>query len=180
MLKTKNMRNFQINLLFSQRKNQTRQNRETGLQQQLITPAPVCANMIQTLGHTCRGLGCSIFIETDVKRQWNTLPFKVCSIQQCTEHIQPSTIISKNDSKKCVHFGTTARVIRVKVLFNAKWICPQILCKIWRACERSLSPGKHRQDYASEISCKNFQGVSPGFRREVSIDDTWWSGEIVV
>ena len=79
----------------------------------LITPAPVCANMIQTLVHTCRGLGCSIFIETNVKRQSNPLPFKVCSIQQCTEHIQPSTIISKNDSKKCVHFGTTARVIRV-------------------------------------------------------------------
>ena len=37
----------------------------------------------------------------------------MCSIQQCTEHIQPSTVISKNDSKKCVHFGTTARVIRV-------------------------------------------------------------------
>ena len=82
----------------------------------LITPAPVRANMIQTLVHSCRGLGCSIFIETNVKRQSNPLPFKVCSIQQCTEHIQPSTIISKNDSKKCVHFGTTARVIRVNIV----------------------------------------------------------------
>ena len=52
----------------------------------LITPAPVWANMIQTLVHTCRGLGCSIFIETNVKRQSNPLPFAVCSIQQCTEH----------------------------------------------------------------------------------------------
>ena len=88
----------------------------------LITPAPVWANMIQTLVHTCRGLGCSIFIETNVKRQSNPLPFKVCSIQQCTEHIQPSTIISKNYSKKCVHFGTTARVIRVLIC-----ICIRIL-----------------------------------------------------
>ena len=80
----------------------------------IITPAPVRANMIQTLVHSCRGLGCSIFIETNVKRQSNPLPFKVCSIQQCTEHIQPSTNFSKNYSKKCVHFCTTARVIRVK------------------------------------------------------------------
>ena len=96
----------------------------------LITPAPVCANMIQTLVHTCRGLGCSIFIETYVKRQSNPLPFKVCSIQQCTEHIQPSTIISKNDSKKCVHFGTTARVIRVNPHFkdyNGQWKNMQIV-----------------------------------------------------
>ena len=28
----------------------------------LITLAPVCANMIQTLVHTCRGLGCSLFL----------------------------------------------------------------------------------------------------------------------
>ena len=37
-------------------------------------------------------------------------------MQHSTVHrtyIQPSTVISKNDSKKCVHFGTTARVIRV-------------------------------------------------------------------
>ena len=80
--------------------------------------------MIQTLVHTCRGLGCSIFIETYVKRQSNPLPFKVCSIQQCTEHIQPSTVISKNDSKKCVHFGTTARVIRVN-----KFKSPCRFCK---------------------------------------------------
>ena len=72
--------------------------------------------MIQTLVHTWRGWGCSIFIETNVKRQSNPLPFKACSIQQCTEHIQPSTIISKYDSKKCVHFGTTARKIRVLTL----------------------------------------------------------------
>ena len=52
------------------------------------------------------------FIETNVKRQSNPFPFKVCSIQHCTDHIQPSTIISKNYFKKCVHFGTTARVIR--------------------------------------------------------------------
>ena len=43
----------------------------------LITLAPVCTNMIQTLVHTCRGLGCSNFIETYVKRQSNTLPFKL-------------------------------------------------------------------------------------------------------
>ena len=91
----------------------------------LITPAPVRANMIQTLVHSCRGLGCSIFIETNVKRQSNPLPFKVCSIQQCTEHIQPSTNFSKNDSKKCVHFGTTARV---KTSYKRKW-APTFLFK---------------------------------------------------
>ena len=80
----------------------------------LINPAPVCANMIQTLVHTWRGWGCSIFIETNVKRQSNPLPLKVCSIQQFTAQIQPSTIILKYDSKKCLHFGTTAGVIRKK------------------------------------------------------------------
>ena len=70
----------------------------------LINPAPVCAYMIQTLVHTWRGWGCSIFIETNVKRQSNPWPLKVCSIQQCTSHSQPSTIISEYDSRKCVPF----------------------------------------------------------------------------
>ena len=70
----------------------------------LINPSHVCAYMIQTLVHTWRGWGCSIFIETNVKRQSNPLPLKVCSIQQCTAHIQPSTIILKYDSKKCAFY----------------------------------------------------------------------------
>ena len=89
----------------------------------LINPAPVCAYMIQTFVHTWTGWECSIFIETNVKRQSNPLPFKACSIQQCTTlHIciQPSTIVSKYDSEKCVNFGTTARVIRVNRLFQEK------------------------------------------------------------
>ena len=70
----------------------------------LITLAPLCANMIQTLVHTCRCLGCSIFIEINVKRQSNPSPFKVFNIQHCSAHIQPSTIILKNHFKKCVPF----------------------------------------------------------------------------
>ena len=78
----------------------------------LITPAPVCANMIQKLVHTCRGMGCSNFIETNVKRQSNPLP----CVQHSTVHRTYSAKHNyfKKDSKKCVHFGTTARVIRVK------------------------------------------------------------------
>ena len=80
--------------------------------------------MIQTLVHTWRGWGCSTFKETSIKRQSNPLPFKACSLQQCTEHIQPRTIVSKYDSKQCVHFGTTARVIRVLKgqYHNCAWV----------------------------------------------------------
>ena len=95
--------------------------REITLFKTLINPAPVYAYMIQTLVQTWRGWGCSIFIETNVARQSNPLPFKACGIQQCTEHIQPSTIISKYDSKKGVHFDTTARVIRI--FNNGKHFC---------------------------------------------------------
>ena len=70
----------------------------------LITPAPFCANMIQTLVHTCRGLGCSIFIKINVKRQSNPSPLKVFNSQHCSAHIQLSIIISKYHSKKCVPF----------------------------------------------------------------------------
>ena len=79
----------------------------------LITPAPVCANMIQILVHTYRGLGCSIFVEINVKRQSNPLPLKVFNIQHCSAHIQPSTIISKYHFKSVCLLGTTAGVIRV-------------------------------------------------------------------
>ena len=77
----------------------------------LITPAPVYANMIQTLVHTCRGLGWSIFIEINVKRQSNPSPLKVFNIQHCSAHIQPSTFISKYHFKKCVPFRHNSRVI---------------------------------------------------------------------
>ena len=60
--------------------------REITLFKTLINPAPVYAYMIQTLVQTWRGWGCSIFIETNVARQSNPLPFKVLSIQQCTLH----------------------------------------------------------------------------------------------
>ena len=46
--------------------------------------APVCANMIQILVHTCRGLGCSIFIEINVKRRSNPSPLKVFNILHCS------------------------------------------------------------------------------------------------
>ena len=75
----------------------------------LITPAPVCANIIQKLVHPCRGLGCSIFIEINVKSQSNPSPFKVFNIQHCSAHIQPSTIISKYHFKKCVPFRHNSR-----------------------------------------------------------------------
>ena len=45
--------------------------------QTLITPAPLCANMIQILVHTYRDLGCSIFEEINVKRQSNPSPLIV-------------------------------------------------------------------------------------------------------
>ena len=69
----------------------------------------MCANMIQTLVHTCRGLGCSIFIEINVKRQSNPSPLKVFNIQHRLAHIQPSTIISKYHFKKCVPFWHNSR-----------------------------------------------------------------------
>ena len=72
-------------------------------------PGPSVCIYDTNVGAHMEGWGCSIFIETNVKRQSNSLPFKACSIQKCTEHIQPSPIISKYDSKRC---GTTARVIR--------------------------------------------------------------------
>ena len=75
----------------------------------LITPAPVCANMIQILVHTYRGLGCSIFVEINVKRQSNPSPFKVFNILHCSANIQPSTISSKYHFKKCVPFRHTSR-----------------------------------------------------------------------
>ena len=73
-----------------------------------LSPRPLCASyLIQTMVHTWRGRGCFTFIEINVKRQSNPPPLKVCSIQRCTAHIQPSKIISKS-----VHrFGTTAGVI---------------------------------------------------------------------
>ena len=74
---------------------------------------PVCANMIQTLVHTCRGLGCSIFIETIVKRQSNQSPLKVFNIQHYSAHFQPSIIILKYHFKSVCLLGTTARVLRV-------------------------------------------------------------------
>ena len=74
-----------------------------------LTPAPVCANMIQTLMHTCRGQGCFIFIETNVKRQSNPLLLKVLNIQHRSAHIQPSTTISKYHFKKCVPFRHNSR-----------------------------------------------------------------------
>ena len=46
----------------------------------LITPAPVCANMIQILVHTYMDLGCSIFVEINVKRQSNPFPLIVFNI----------------------------------------------------------------------------------------------------
>ena len=68
----------------------------------LITPAPVCANMIQILVHTYRVLECSIFVEINIKRQSNPSPFKVFNILLCSAHtgIQPSTISSKYHFKK--------------------------------------------------------------------------------
>ena len=63
---------------------------------------PVFANIIQTLVHTCRDRGCSIFIEISVKRQSNPSPLKVFNIQHCSAHIQPNTIFSKYHFKKCV------------------------------------------------------------------------------
>ena len=65
--------------------------------------------MIQILVHTCRGLGCSIFVEINVKRQSNPSPLKVLNIQHCPAHIQPSTIISKYHFKKCVPFRHNSR-----------------------------------------------------------------------
>ena len=108
--------------------------------------------MIQTLVHTCRGLGCSIFIETYVKRQSNPLPFKVCSIQQYTEHIQPSTVISKNDSKKCVHFGTTARVIRVNAVKRiVHGFPPPGGHRVHVEQEQALARGFHPPDALPEV-----------------------------
>ena len=75
----------------------------------LITPAPVCANMIQILVHTYRGLGCSIFVEINVKRQSNPSPFNVLNILHCSANIQPSTISSKYHFKKCVPFRHNSR-----------------------------------------------------------------------
>ena len=75
----------------------------------LITPAPVCANMIHSLVHTCRGLGFSIFIEMNVKRQSNPWALKVFKIQHCSAHIQPSTITSKYHFKMCVPFRHNSR-----------------------------------------------------------------------
>ena len=69
-----------------------------------ITPAPVCANMIQILVHTYRGLGCSIFVEMNAKRQSNPSPLIVFNILHCSAHIQPNTISSKYHFKKCVPF----------------------------------------------------------------------------
>ena len=63
--------------------------------------------------HTWRGRGCSIFIEINVKRQSSPRPLQVCSILQCTAHIQPSKFISNIILKSVHHFGTTAGVIRV-------------------------------------------------------------------
>ena len=69
----------------------------------------VSYTMIQKMVHTWRGRGRSIFIEINVKRQSNPPPPKVCSIQRCTAHIQPSNIISKYDFKKCASFWHNSR-----------------------------------------------------------------------
>ena len=72
----------------------------------LITPAPVC--IIYDTNNFAHLEGPGVFhlysIEINVKRQSNCLPLKVFNIQRCTAHIEPSTIISKYDSNKCVPF----------------------------------------------------------------------------
>ena len=78
----------------------------------LITPAPVCANMIQTLVHTCRGPGCSIIIEINVKKQSNPSPLKVFNIQYCLAQLQ-AQLFQNIISKSVCLLGTTAGVIRV-------------------------------------------------------------------
>ena len=75
----------------------------------LITPAPVCENMIQTLVHTCRVLGCCIFIEINVNRQSNPLTLKEFNIQHCSAHIQPRTSVLKYHFKKYVPFRHNSR-----------------------------------------------------------------------
>ena len=75
----------------------------------LITLAPVYANMIQILLHTYRGLGCSIFVEINVKKQSNPSPFKVFNILHCSAHMQPSTISSTYHFKKRVPFRHKSR-----------------------------------------------------------------------
>ena len=54
---------------------------------------------------------CSIFIEIKLneKTESISLPLKVFNSQHCTAHIQPSTIVYKFDSKKCVPFGPNSR-----------------------------------------------------------------------
>ena len=74
--------------------------------------------MIQTMVHTLWGQGCFIFIEINVnERQSNPPTIKVCSIQRCTLHSTYSALQNhfKVWFQKCLHhFGTTARIIRVK------------------------------------------------------------------
>ena len=83
----------------------------------LITPAPVCANMIQIFVHTCRGLGCSIFVEINVKRQSNPSPLKVFNIQHCLTHtyslFSQAQLFQNIISKSVCLLGTTAGLIRV-------------------------------------------------------------------
>ena len=76
----------------------------------------MCASyMIQTMVHTRRGRGCSIFIEINVKRQSNPPSLTVCNILRWTAHtsIQPSKIILKYDFESVYHICTTGGVIRV-------------------------------------------------------------------
>ena len=89
----------------------------------LITPAPVCANMIQILVHTCRDLGCSIFIKTNVKRRSNPSPLKVFNIQHCLAYIHlfsQAQLFQNIISKSVCLLGTTAGVIRVKKRLHEK------------------------------------------------------------
>ena len=71
--------------------------------------------MIQTLVHTCRGLGCYIFIEINVKRKSNPLPLKVFNIQHCSAHtVFSQAQLFQNIISKSVYLsGKTARLIRV-------------------------------------------------------------------
>ena len=84
----------------------------------LITPAPVCANMIQTLVHTCRGLGCCFFIEINVKRQSIPSPLKEFNIEHCSAHtvFSQAQLLQNIISKSVCLLGTKAGVIRVLTL----------------------------------------------------------------
>ena len=79
----------------------------------LITLATVCANMIQILVHTCRGLGCSIFVEINVKRQSNPSPLEYSALNTARHIFSHAQLFQNIISKSVCLLGTIARVIRV-------------------------------------------------------------------